>query len=455
MLLETERATLQPYRLMPEPPRRALGGHLTEWLGVENAKGVLARLQRYAESCGPVARVTLGPVRMVVISDAHIASAVLDDPRANFKGAAYILTRAVLDNVLLLNGEPWETHRKAYRQALRDVDALGSANRVVERKLDALRAGPLALDTFVNQLVGDVVGDFVAGVELTPGFEPHRKRIQYELAGLGIDLQCQPWAYLSPARWLKLRQSVEAARAFFRSSVEERIRRPRPEARDVLNGFIQLAREGAYPSDAQNLQEGVVNFFFTAHDVLTSSTAWCLHLLSKHPEIQSRLRASLSAQSDGPLDRRALDDNAELGRVICEALRLFPGYALFGRTTQADMPIGGYMVPRGTMLIVSPFVIHRLERHYENAGSFDPDRWRGKSTAPISAMAVGQYMPFGAGARGCLASHLAVPIMKTLVARVIRRFELVAHPTHEPKIAYWGTSYAENGLPVTVHGAAS
>jgi len=435
---------------MPEPARNRWGGHLGDWLGLQNAKGVLFRLLRYAETCGPVARVTLGPARMVLISDAALAAEVLDDERANFKGAAYILTRAVLDNVLLLNGEAWQTHRKAYRQALRDVDVIGSANAVATRALARTSAGPLALDAFVSQLVGNVVADFVAGVELSPDFEPHRRRIQYELAGLGIDLQCQPWAYLSPRRWLELRRSVQAARRFFRDGVERRVRHPDAAARDVLNGFIALAREGAYPRGADALQEGVVNFFFTAHDVLSSSTAWCLHLLAGHPTIQASLAASLAGLPEGPLDRRLLDEQHELGRVLCEALRLFPGYALFGRTTQADMPIGGYHVPRGTMLIISPFVIHRLERHYPRATEFDPDRWLGRNLVPSATPTGGQYMPFGAGARGCLASHLAFPIMKTVVAQLIRRFEIVAAVDHEPKIAYWGTSYSENGLPVVL-----
>ena len=121
---------LLPYSAIPEPPRVGLGGHLPEWLGLDNAKGVLRRLHRYADVCGPVARITLGPVRMILVSDAQIAAELLEDPRANYKGASYILTRAVLDNVLLLNGEAWRTHRRAYRLALREVDVTRAAHEV-------------------------------------------------------------------------------------------------------------------------------------------------------------------------------------------------------------------------------------------------------------------------------------------------------------------------------------
>ncbi len=434
---------------MPEPPRTGLGGHLSEWLGLDNAKAVLDRLLRYAEACGPVARVTIGPVRLCLVSDAAIAASVLDDPKANYKGASYILTRAVLDNVLLLNGRAWEEHRAAYKSALKDVDAVGSARTVTERVIAGSPTGRVALDDLVSRLVGDVTGHFTAGVALPDDLEPHRRRIQYELAGLGIDLQCQPWAYLSPARWLRLRRSVGAARAFFRRAVDARLARPSPEARDILAGFLRLARAGSYPNDPNAIQEGVVNFFFTAHDVLASSTTWCLYLLARHPEVQAELRASLPPLESGSLDRAHVDASEPLARVVRESLRLFPGYSLFGRTTRADMTIGGYAVPRGTLLIVSPYVTHRLERYWPRAAAFEPDRWAGRAGAAVTPAARDNYMPFGSGARGCLASHLALPVMKTVVASVVRSRTLaVAAGAAEPRVSYWGTAYAEDGLPI-------
>jgi cytochrome P450 len=429
---------------MPSPPRDSrVVGHLPSWLGLENATRVLDRMLAYAEECGPVARVSLGPARMVVISDAEVAAAALADPRANYKGASYVLTRAVLDNVLLLNGDAWEKNRATYRKALRQVDAVGAARRLTSdlgKRLAQLGAHDVALDREILRLVGNVVGQFVAGVEITDAFEPHRHRVQYELAAIGIDLLCQPWTYFTPGRWWKMRRSVREARRFFRGAVDERLARPDDSARDVLAGFVALAEAGAYPDDADALQEGVVNFFFTAHDVLASSTSWTLHLLARHPHAQARLRTALA----GP------EGDAELERVVKEGLRLFPGYGLFGRTTQAEMEIGGYRVPRGTLLITSPYVTHRLERYWPRATEFDPDRWRDRPRGTPPAAARDHYLPFGAGARACLASHLAFPIVETIVREIVTRVSLEADPAHDPGLVYWGTSYPRHGMPVRV-----
>jgi cytochrome P450 len=436
----------RPYRDIPEPPRdHPLLGHLPAWVGWENATRVLERMLGYAEVCGPLSRVSLGPVKMLVISDAELASAALSDPRANYKGASYVLTRAVLDNVLLLNGQAWESHRALYRKALKNVDAVAAARRVTETTVGRWleEPGTRRLDRDVLSLVGNIVGSFVAGVPITEGFEPHRHRVQYELAAIGIDLLCQPWTFASPQRWIEMRRSVKEARRFFRRAVDARMHRPDPGARDVLNGFLSLAESGAYPSDPASIQDGVVNFFFTAHDVLASSTAWTLQLLATHPEVQSRLRDVLR-------DGTPIEAEAELERVVKEGLRLFPGYGLFGRTVQEDMELGGHWIPKGTLLIVSPFVTHRLERYWPRAREFDPDRWKDRPRGTPPAAARDHYLPFGAGARACLASHLAFPIVETVVREVVTRCELSADPGRDPGILYWGTSYPRHGMPITL-----
>src|SRR5690606_30445358 len=142
----------------------------------------------------------------------------------------------------------------------------------------------------------------------------------------------------------------------------------------------RAAVEGAYPREPEALRDGLVNFFFTAHDVLSASASFCLWLLAAHPDAQ----------------RDAREDGEALGRAVRESLRLYPGYPLFSRRTQAEVEVGGYRVPAGTDVIVSPYVLHRLERHWPDAARFDPDRWSGP-LEPMRPGPRGAYMPFGGG----------------------------------------------------------
>lgn len=424
-------AGTRPFTAIPQPPGAPLVGNLADWLGRAQAEDVLERLRRQAEEHGPLLRLRLGPANMLVIADAALASTALGDERANHKGLSYILTRAVLDNVLLLNGEAWRRHRALYRAALRGVDVRGPTRTLVADFCESLGRGrEVDLAHAVPRLVCDVVSTFTCGEPFPRALDDARARIQYELAGLGIDLVAQPWTYASVGRWTSLRRAVDAVREHFHEVTVRRLRAgsTRP---DILGGFMALHDEGELRGGARAIAEGVVNFFFTAHDVLATSAMWTLHLLARHPGEQ---------RSHG---------ETGLTHVLREGLRLYPGYALFGRTTQNAMQVGAHDVPRGTFLIVSPYVTHRLSRHFEDPLAFRPARWGRFGDAPIVSSPDDQYIPFGVGPRSCLANHLAVPIMRTIVGDLLEAFSLEsARPEETPGIRYWGTALPSSPLPV-------
>lgn len=447
----------RPFREIPRPTAHPLLGHLPDWLGVRQARAVLPLLLRYAEQCGGLARVPLGPTTLLLVSDPALISQALADDHANHKGMAYVLTRVVLSNVLLHNGEVWARHRRIYRDALRGVDSAPAGNRRVLDLLQRWQAqGPgraVALDQESLRLVGDTVADLLCGQAFPADLEEDRRRVQYELAAVGIDLQCRPWAYLSPLRWWRLHRSVRRVRAFFLEAVRRR-RQGGAGAPDVLDHLLRLARRGDDPDDDardRRVQEGLVNLFFTAHDVLASALGWCLHLLADpaHARVQDRLAAELAVLPPGPLQHEQVDGLRYLSQTIKEALRLYPGYPLFGRTTRSPTVIGGFAVPRGTLIIVSPFVTHRLSRCWPRSAQFEPERHADPYAPPPAVR--GAYLPFGSGHRGCIASHLAFPLMKLMVAQIIRHVHLRADPDRLPVLAYLGTAYSETGLWASVH----
>jgi enediyne biosynthesis protein E7 len=444
----------RPFREMPRPRAHPILGNLPEWLGMHKGRTVLQRLHGYALECGPLARVPLGPTSIVSVTGVDLVAELLAGEAANYKGWTYILTRAVLDNVLLRNGAAWTHGRRQYRQALQQADMLASADgraaAVVESWRHERTARPVDLAALAHRLVGDTVAHFVAGTRIDEALDADRARIQHELAAVGMDLQCQPWAYLWPPRWTSLRASVARMRAHFATVVRARRAAGCVPTPDVLQGLLQLARRGEHDADDLAIADTLINIYFTAHDVLASSTGWCLWLLATHPDVQSRLRAELRAVGPGPRSADALLAVDHLGQVVKEALRLYPGYALFGRNPQAPLRLQGFDVPRSALLIVSPWVIHRLPRYFDDPERFDPERWRRDPHGVPPPRPEGGYLPFGAGRRACLASRLAFPTMKLLVARLIEATELTPRAGHVPRLRYCGTVVSENGLHGTL-----
>ena len=73
-------------------------------------------------------------------------------------------------------------------------------------------------------------------------------------------------------------------------------------------------------------------------------------------------------------------------QVVTEAMRLYPPAWGFGREALADCEIGGYAIPAGTTVIISPWVSHRNPRYFADPMAFRPERWDGDFAGHVAAL---------------------------------------------------------------------
>jgi cytochrome P450 len=170
------------------------------------------------------------------------------------------------------------------------------------------------------------------------------------------------------------------------------------------------------------LRDEVMTLLLAGHDTTALALTWAWVLLAQHPAAESRLHAEVDAVLDGRLPTAA--DVARLSyveHVITETLRLYPTAWAIGREAVRDTTIGGQRVPRGTTILISPWVIHRDPRFYEAPDEFRPERWADGLAARLPRYA---YVPFGAGQRVCIGSGFAQLEAVLLLATIARRFRL-------------------------------
>jgi cytochrome P450 len=84
---------------------------------------------------------------------------------------------------------------------------------------------------------------------------------------------------------------------------------------------------------------------------------------------------------------------------------------------------GGFEIPRGSIVVYSPYVTHRDARFWPEPDRFDPGRWIGYEPEPYT------FVPFGGGARRCIGFGFATQELKLLLARLLQRVTLVLEPT--------------------------
>jgi cytochrome P450 len=106
-------------------------------------------------------------------------------------------------------------------------------------------------------------------------------------------------------------------------------------------------------------------------------------------------------------------------------MRLFPPAYAFGRESLEECSIGGYLIPAGTTIFMSPWVIHRDPRWFSDPLKFRPERWDGDFAKTLPRFA---WLPFGGGPRICIGNNFALMEAMLVLASILRRYRLTLAP---------------------------
>ena len=200
-------------------------------------------------------------------------------------------------------------------------------------------------------------------------------------------------------------------------------RRADPRDRGDLLSMLMSAKDqdGNGMSDRQ-LRDELVTLFVAGHETTAITLSWTWHLLSHHPRAEDRLVKELFDELDhrpatvGDLIRLPFAD-----AVVKEAIRLYPPGYVLGREAITDCDIGGWRIPAGATVFMSPWVMHRDPRWFASPEEFLPERWLDGLATRLPRFA---YVPFGGGPRVCMGDRFALMEAVLILATVARRYRL-------------------------------
>jgi cytochrome P450 len=198
---------------------------------------------------------------------------------------------------------------------------------------------------------------------------------------------------------------------------------PAGEAKDLLDMLIALrdADTGESLTDAE-LRSQCATMGFAGSETTARMMFWAVYLLSQDHAEQERLRAEIAAFP--PERAQNLDDLQNwprLRNVLLEALRLYPPIAHITREAVGPDEIHGVKIPPGAQLWISPWVMHRHRKYWDNPTAFLPDRFAGKPAPWIQTPA---YIPFGAGPRICIGLGFALAEAQIVLAQLLARYRI-------------------------------
>jgi cytochrome P450 len=194
---------------------------------------------------------------------------------------------------------------------------------------------------------------------------------------------------------------------------------------DLLD--YMLAAEDPETGQRMSPEDLVFNmqFFIVAgHETTALALAWALYLLANSPRQQERARqearAQLGTRAAGAADLGAM---AFITQVLEETMRLYPPVGLLARTVLAQDELCGRAIKPGDILFLPIWALHRHEMWWESPERFDPTRFDPDNVDPSRPRRdTFQYLPFGAGPRGCVGANFAMMQASIILSTLLARF---------------------------------
>ena len=220
--------------------------------------------------------------------------------------------------------------------------------------------------------------------------------------------------------------------------------------KDDLLSMLLAARDeetGEGMNDRQ-VRDEVMTLLLAGHETTSNALSWAWYLLSQHPDAESCLHAELEQVLGGRTP--TVEDLPRLTytrMVLEETLRLYPPAVGFNRKAMADDEVGGYFVPAGTLIWLSPYMTHRHPDFWEKPEVFDPERFSPDCSVGRVHFA---HFPFGGGPRLCIGNTFAMMEAQLVLATIAQRYCLRMVPGHQVEPQALLTLRPRDGLQMTL-----
>ena len=396
----------------------------------------LAVFTGWAREFGDIFYYRAGWIHVYFLNSPELIESVLVTNQQNFRKDRVIQnSRWFLGQGLLTSeGGEWLRQRRLSQPAFhRERLALYARiiNACAEEMLDSWKDGE---NRDVHQEMMQLTLRVVAKVLFSVDVKNESKEVAAALNLLmkhssGARILLPPWVRYLPLPFLiRVRRAVRQLDEVVYRIIRER-RRSENDNGDLLSMLMSARDEDGSRMTDRQLRDEVMTFLLAGHETTALSLSWAWFLLSENPEAENKLHHELARVLDGK--NPSFEDLPRLcytEAVVKESVRLYPPAWSLARTAAEDFEIGGYLVPAGSNVVMSQWIMHRDPRFFPSPEQFDPGRWFEEHTQRLPRFA---YFPFGGGPRYCVGASFAMMEATLLLAAIAQRFRLRMVPGHK------------------------
>jgi cytochrome P450 len=416
-------------------------------------------LQSLARDHGDLVHFRLGPQHIYLVSNPEWIKDILVTNQTNFTKSRFLERAKILlgEGLLTNEGEFHRRQRRLVQPAFHRDRLIGYASSMVQctaRTREKWTDGAeLDLSREMMRLTLSVVAKTLFSADVTSEAD----NIGAALTQIMIlfDMVLMPFSEWIEKLPLPSIRRFEKARDFLDKTIYGMIaeRRASKEDKGDLLSMLLLAQDedgqsgmGACSMNDKQIRDEALTLFLAGHETTANALMWSWYLLSQNPSVAEKFYDEVDRVLEGRLP--TFDDLQNLKYtegVFAEAMRLYPPAWVIGRRNKTEYSIGPYTLPARSILMMSPWVVHRDPRWFPEPEQFDPDRWSAGVVQDADRPKF-SYFPFGGGARVCIGERFAWMEGVLLLATVAQRWRFKLVPGHPVATAALITLRAKHGM---------
>ena len=339
------------------------------------------------------------------------------------------LAKYIGHGILTSNGEHWRTHRRMVQPAFHKKklhNLMWVMREAILLELERIKPGKVQ-DVF--PLMGDLAFQVVAKSLFSSSDIRQRMGRLQDITEANqrmlIKEMRQPylkWWYRLSGKIDKHLKMAEEGKMLLLEIIEER-RRSGLEIDDLLDMLLRARYEDGSPMPDGQLLDEVLILFTAGHETTANALSFTLFLLAKHPKVQEQVYAEVSKINFGDGNVDLMQGVMQLQLVkqcLEEALRLYPPAYVIDRISTEDDSFEGISLPKGTLVLMSIYELHRYSDFWDRPLEFNPSRFEGADKKDYGDY----YYPFGAGPRMCVGNNFAIYEMIIVIAEIVKKYEI-------------------------------
>ncbi len=398
----------------------------------------LKLMQDAAKKYGDLCCIKRGKFRLYIANDPAIVKELLLTKHMNFSKGSPKTKKIVGDGILTSSGDFHHKQKRLMQPAFHQQQLASYATIMTDFAGRVTNEWKDGQELDVRDQMMRLTMGIVAKCLYSADVESDWKEVAKALYDVNeyLDMLSSPFAGVLDRLPLpvnrRFRRALQELDAVIYKIIEQR-RNSTADSGDLLSTLLKAQYEEGGGMTNKQLRDETMSLFLAGHETTANVLTWALYLLSQNPSVEEKLLRELARVLPGRRIPTA-EDVPKLSyttKVFTETLRLYPPIWRSGRIAINDYFVRGYLIPAGSLILFSHYMIQRDPRYYDNPEQFNPDRWTPEMEANLPDFA---FFPFGGGPRSCIGEPFAKMESIMLIAAIAQNWKMTHDPNHKAEI---------------------